>query len=203
MPQLSPLLRRTLFVGAHTPESFHSNIGITSGFSRLHLVQKVKMRQLSFDRSNVVQTASITLLTVAALVLFALVAVYWTWEWFAPRPEPHAQVVANAGGHAKTASGLFGNLELKRDRSSVSSTGIAIKLLGIVADTVGGRGYAVMQIEPKKILAVREGEDITPGIRLVEVGTDHVILERGGSHETVTWPEKKIPAMPVSSQINK
>lgn len=161
------------------------------------------MRQLSFDRSNVVQTAVITLVTIAALALFALVAVYWTWEWFAPRPEPRAQVAANAGGHVPTANGLFGNLELKRDRNSVSSTGIAIKLLGIVAATAGRHGYAVMQIEPKKILAVREGEDITPGIRLGEVGTDHVILERGGNRETLTWPEKKIPAMPASPQINK
>jgi len=38
---------------------------------------------------------------------------------------------------------------------------------------------------------VREGEDLAPGIRLAEVGTDHVILERGGARETLAWPGRK------------
>lgn len=161
------------------------------------------MQQLSFDRSNVVQTTAVALVTVAALALLALMAAYWTWEWFAPRPEPRAQVVANLGGHAVIANGLFGNLELKRDRNSAAPTGIAIRLLGIVAATAGRRGYAVMQLESKEILAVREGEDIAPGIRLAEVGNDHLILERGGNRETLTWPEKKTSAGRVPTQINK
>jgi len=159
------------------------------------------MQQLSFDRSNIAQTAVITLVTVAALVLFALVAAYWTWEWLAPRPEPRAQSAANAGGHAASANGLFGNLE--RDRNSASPTGIAIRLLGIVAATAGRRGYAVIQLEPREILAVREGEDITPGIRLAEVGTDHVILERGGTRETLAWPDKNTSAESATPRINK
>jgi len=159
--------------------------------------------QLSFDKSNIAQTATITLVTVAALVLFSLVAAYWTWEWLAPRPESRAQVAENTGSRAMSANGLFGNLELKRDRNSASPTGIAIKLLGIVADTTGRFGYAVMQLEPRKILAVREGEDISPGIRLAEVGTDHVILERMGIRETLAWPKKNTSAVSVSPQTNK
>lgn len=143
----------------------------------------------------------ITLVTVAALALFALVAAYWTWEWLAPNPEPRAQVAANAGGHAASANGLFGNME--RNQNSASPTGIAIRLLGIVAATAGRRGYAVMQLEPKEILAVREGEDITPGIRLAKIETDHIILERGGARETLAWPEKYKPAESVIPRINK
>jgi general secretion pathway protein C len=75
-------------------------------------------------------------------------------------------------------------------------TGIAIRLLGIVAATAGRRGYAVVQLEPRQILAVREGEDVAPGVRLAEVGTDHVILERGGTRETLAWPERSTPADP-------
>ena len=159
------------------------------------------MQLLSFDRSNIAQTAVITLVTVAALALLALVAAYWTWEWLAPRPEPRAQAVANVGGHAASANGLFGNLE--RSLNSASPTGIAIRLLGIVAATAGRHGYAVIQIEPREILAVREGEDIAPGIRLAEVATDHVILERGGTRETLAWPEKKTSADSVAPRINK
>lgn len=153
------------------------------------------MQLLSFDRStNRTQTAAITLVTVAALVLLAWVAAYWTWEWFAPRPEPRAQAAANLGGDAASANSLFGNLE--RGRNSAAPTGIAIRLLGIVAATAGRRGYAVMRLEPREIIAVREGEDITPGIRLAEVGADHVILERSGTRETLAWPEKDVSAEP-------
>lgn len=145
----------------------------------------------------------IALATIAALVLFALIAAYWTWEWLAPRPEARAPAIADTGGHAASANGLFGNLELKRDRGSASPTGIAIRLLGIVAAAANRRGYALIQIEPRQILAVREGEDIAPGIRLAEVATDHLILERGGTRETLAWPAKNTSAEPASPQVGK
>ncbi len=159
------------------------------------------MQLLSFDRSNIAQTAVTTLVTVAALALLALVAAYWTWQWLAPRPEPRVQAAANMGGHAASANALFGILE--RDRNSPSPTGIAIKLLGIVAATAGWHGYAVMQLESKEIVAVREGEEIAPGIRLAEIATDHVILERGGVRETLAWPEGTISAETATPRINK
>lgn len=159
------------------------------------------MQLLSFDRSHLPQTAAITLVTVAALTLFAVVAAYWTWEWFAPRQESRALAVANAGDHVSSAQELFGKLE--RDRSSASRTGVAISLFGIVAATAGQRGYAVMKLEPGEILVVREGEDIAPGIRLAKVGVGHVVLERGGASETLAWPEKNTPAEPVVARINK
>ena len=159
--------------------------------------------QLSFDKSNIAQTTAVTLVTLAALALFALVAAYWTWEWFAPRPEPRAQAAANTGSSVVAANGLFGNLELKRDRNSASPTGIAIRLLGIMAATSGRSGYAVIQLEPRKILAVREGDDIAPGIRLAEIATDHLILERGGTRETLTWPAKNTSMASVAPRTNK
>ena len=60
-----------------------------------------------------------------------------------------------------------------------------------MAASGGRRGYAVVQLEAKQILAVHEGEDVAPGIRLAEVHADHVILERNGVRETLAWPEKK------------
>ena len=154
-----------------------------------------------FDRPNVAQTALVALLTAAALILLVMVAAHWTWAWFAPRQEPRAQVAANPGGHATSAKGLFGNLE--QAKNGASPTGIAIRLLGIVAATAGRHGYAVMRLEPGKIFAVREGEDIAPGIMLAEVGADHVILERGGIRETLAWPEKSASAESAAPKINR
>jgi general secretion pathway protein C len=148
------------------------------------------MQQVSLDRSNLPRTAVVALVTAAALALLAFVAAYWTWVWLAPRPQPRVQP-ADSGGDV-SAGVLFGYVQ--GDRNSAAPTGIAIRLLGIVAATGGRRGYAVIQLEPRQILAVREGEEVAPGVRLAEVGTDHVILERSGTRETLAWPERSTPA---------
>ena len=152
------------------------------------------MQVLQLGRPGLAQTALVSLLTLAALALFGLVLAYWTWVWFAPRAEPRAEAVAGEAGNLASASGVFGRVE--RNKNSAAPTGIAIKLLGVVAASGGRRGYAVVQLDAKQILAVHEGEDVNPGVRLAEVLPDHVILERGGMRETLAWPEKKGSASP-------
>lgn len=141
-------------------------------------------------------------MTVAAMVLLVMVATYWTWEWLSPRQEPRAPGVEIASDHAVTTdSKLFGDLAL--DRKIALPTGIEIKLLGVVSATPGRSGYALIQLDPKKILAIREGEDIAPGIRLAEVAADHLTIERRGARETLGWPIKNAPAESVVPRINK
>lgn len=158
------------------------------------------MQDISLDRSGLAQTTAVSVLTLAALVLLGVVLAYWTWAWLAPHPESRAPVAVQAGGRMEAALSLFGSA--KRDRSIAAPTGIAIKLLGVVAASGGRRGYAVVQLEAKQILAVHEGEDIAPGIRLAEVHADHAILERNGTRETLSWPEKvasvKSPVPPTN-----
>jgi general secretion pathway protein C len=150
------------------------------------------MQALSTKRSSLSETAVAFVLPGVAVGLLGLVLAYWTWVWLAPRPEPRAQAPADGGGRAEAAYGLFGSGQ--RDRSSAAPTGIAIKLLGVVAASGGRRGYAVVEFEPRQIIAVRGGDDIVPGIRLAEVHPDHVVLERNGARETLAWPEKKTSA---------
>lgn len=156
------------------------------------------MQVLPLGRSSLAQTAVVSLLTFAALAVLGLVLAYWTWVWFAPRAEPRSEVVAAETGNLASASLVFGRVE--RNKSTAAPTGIAIKLLGVVAASGGRRGYAVVQLEAKQILAVHEGDDVTPGLRLAEVHPDHVILERGGLRETLAWPVQK-GAAPASPQI--
>lgn len=143
----------------------------------------------------------VSLVTLAALVLLGVVLAYWTWAWLAPRPEPRAQPLADPVGRVASANSLFESVQ--RDQNIAAPTGIAIKLLGVVAASSGRRGYAVVQIEARQILAVHEGEDIALGIRLAEVHADHVILERNGTRETLTWPEKNTSVKPRVPRINK
>ncbi len=159
------------------------------------------MGEIPLERSGLAQTVAVSLLTLAALALLGWVLAYWTWAWFAPRPEPRAQPAADLGGRVQYAAGLFGSVQ--RDRNIAAPTGIAIRLLGVVAASGGHRGHAVVQLEPRQILAVREGEDITPGIRLAEVHADHVILERSGTRETLAWPERSKSALPIAPGTGK
>lgn len=159
------------------------------------------MQVLPLARPGLAQTALVYLLTLAALALFGLVLAYWTWVWFAPRAEPRAETTVVEAGNIVSASRLFGRVE--RNKNSAAPTGIAIKLLGVVAASGGRRGYAVVQLDAKQILAVHEGEDVAPGVRLAEVLPDHVILERGGVRETLAWPEKRAAAAAAATPANK
>ena len=147
------------------------------------------MQALSPERSSLALTAAVSLTTLAALMLLGAVLAYWTWAWLAPRPEARVAPVAEPAGGVTAARTIFGTLQ--RDRSVAAPTGIAIKLLGVVAATPGRRGYAVLQLEGREILAVAAGEDAAPGIRVAEVHPGHVILTRNGIRESLAWPQRK------------
>ncbi len=152
------------------------------------------------DRSNLMQSAAVVVATVAALVILGSIAAYWTWAWFAPRPEVRAPVAADPGA-GMSAAGLFGIAE--GTGGAAAPTGLAIELLGVVAASGGRPGYAVVRLDAKEILAVRAGDELAPGIRIEQVFPDHVTLERGGTLETLAWPEKQTTAKPITPPINR
>jgi len=158
------------------------------------------MREFLFDRSNPAQSAALAAATLAAVILLGLVLAYWTWIWFAPRAAPRAEPAPAQGISLQSARGLFG---VAPSKQAAVPTGIAIKLLGVAAATGNRSGYAVLQFDAKQILAVEEGEDIAPGIRLAEVHSDHVILDRGGVHETLAWPRRQATAAPGARTVNQ
>lgn len=146
------------------------------------------MREISLERPGFAQATAVSLVTLAALALLGLVLAYWTWHWFGPRIEPPAPVVAEQGVRALSSYGMFGKAQ--RDRDVAAQAAGPIRLLGVVAAAGGSHGYAVMQLESREIRAVREGENITPGVQLAEVHRDHVILSRNGARESLAWPQK-------------
>ena len=143
----------------------------------------------------------IGLLTLVAVALLGAVLAYWAWAWIAPRAEPRIEPAAVKSGGAGAATTLFGVAPTAQ--VAAAPTGIAIKLLGVVSASRGKRGNAVVQLEGKQILAVQEGEDLAPGIRLAEVRSDHVILERSGVREKLALPEKRVSAAPAAQTVNK
>ena len=139
------------------------------------------------ERSTFRQSALIISSSLASLVLFVSVLAYWTWAWFAPRPAPRKQI-AEQPASAEPPYGLFGGAQ--RGRNAIAPTGLAIRLLGVAAGADGKSGYGVLQLEGTRIVAARSGEDIAPGIRLVEVQTERIVLERNGVRESLALPDK-------------
>jgi general secretion pathway protein C len=162
------------------------------------------MQALRLGRSSLAQTVLVSTLTLLAVALLAAVLAYWTWAWFAPRAEPQLEPAAAQSGSVSLAATIFGLVPRKQE--AAAPTGVAITLLGVVAASGGRRGYAVVQLEPKEILAVHEGAEIAPGLRLAEVHPEHVVLERGGGRETLAWPQKRASnaaAAPVARRAKK
>ena len=123
------------------------------------------------------------LATLAALVLIAVLLAYWTWAWLAPAPAPRAPAAVQPANRASAAGGLFG-------AATQGAGSGAIRLMGVVAAAGEQRGHAVLRLDAKQSVAVLQGEDVAPGLRLAEVHVDHIVLERNGVRETLAWPEK-------------
>jgi len=129
-----------------------------------------------------------SLATLTALVLLGVVLAYWSWTWLAPPPAPRAPAAVEAAGRPSFAGGLFGSV--KHGPSAAVAASNAVRLLGVVAASGSRRGHAVLRLDAKKTVAVLQGEDVEPGLRLAEVHADYIILERNGARETLAWPEK-------------
>ncbi len=140
------------------------------------------------QRSAIAQSALVAAITLAALLALCAVLAYWTWVWFAPRTVTRVPAPPQAQARVDAAYTAFGG---QRSTGAPAPTALAIKLLGVVAASGSATGYAVVQLEANRILAVKEGNDVAPGIRLAQVEKGQVVLERNGVRETLALPEKK------------
>lgn len=159
------------------------------------------MQSISLERPNFARTAVVSALTVAALALLALVLARWTWAMLAPRTEVAAPSNAVADGRGEAVRSLFGNAPMASQASAPTAS--PIKLLGVVAAAGGHAGYALLQLEDKRTLAVREGEDVADGVRLQQVASDHVLLERRGVAETLALPVNRAPMQTLTPQASQ
>jgi general secretion pathway protein C len=159
------------------------------------------MQETGFESLSFAATAAVWSVTVATIAALGVAGAYWTWAWFAPRPEPNTQVAMPTVARLDAAYRLFGDVPVNRSASVPG--GITVKLLGLVAASGNEPGYAVLQLDAKRAVAVRQGGEIEPGTRVVEVNTDHIVLDRGGMRETLAWPKQgKVVATPPKPARN-
>ena len=101
------------------------------------------MRAVSFDRSALLQTTSVSLLNTLALACLAAVLAYWTWRWLLPVAEPSEQAGATATGDRAglmfTAFGhSFNAFEAQLRRMSGLEDGIVDGLYRMSRPITGG-----------------------------------------------------------------
>lgn len=123
------------------------------------------------------------------LVLGALLA-KWTWVLLAPRAT--AIAVAPERGTAAEAGKLFG-VPAAVPASSVAEVAVLpnARLMGVFSAKTGKSGFAVLKLDDKRQVGVAAGESVAPGVRLVEIHPDHVLLERSGVRQRVNLEEKR------------
>jgi len=98
------------------------------------------------------------------------------WVLFAPAE--HAVPGTTAAAQSGQAEQLFGVVSTVTSSASLNG----IRPIGIFAHSKNG--FAVMQTETGQV-GVGMGEQVVPGVRLVETHPDHVILERNGVRHRV------------------
>lgn len=149
-----------------------------------------------------IAVAVTTFASVCAVALLGTVLAYWTWVWLAPAPEPRAAMPALAAGAAAPTPGAYAMFgKIQGNPAGAVLAGSALKLLGVVAASGGLAAYAVIQTDARQSFAVRAGDEVGPGLRLVEVRTDRVILARGAVRETLVLPEPGKTARPATPAL--
>lgn len=149
---------------------------------------------ISLNRPQILQTALVYLIAFVALASIAWVLAYWTWQWFSPQTPLRLPGVPASTARPEAAIALFG-----KPPQEMAAPASAISVLGVIAAVSDGAGYAILQYGQQPSRPIKEKEEIAPGIRLVKVHPDKVILERNGLLETLTLSSKKIPVITAST----
>ena len=122
-----------------------------------------------------------TTLVVALVLILAWQLAYWTWTFVAP---PSADVAASSRAaevDLAAIARLFGGSASSTGATSVD--GLVLK--GVVAPTPGVAASAIFAPRAGKDISVFIGNDVSPGVKLVEVQPDHVIVARAGTRERI------------------
>lgn len=114
---------------------------------------------------------------------------------------PHAMVMeTNPQQAAQLLAGrhLFGEAV---SAEAVAVTSLDIRLTGVIATQQPGKtAMAFLALEGKPAMAVREGDEVAPGITLQRILPRQVELRRGGQTQILMLPQPK-PSSPPSQAL--
>ena len=127
---------------------------------------------------------------VALTLVLAFQLAHWTWVFLAPQPVATTPD-GDTGVDLAAIARLFGATP-PAVASGPSSTGL--KLKGVVAPDGGPIASAIFSTGGGKDIAVFVDREISPGVKLVEVKPDHVMISRAGALERIDLEEPRAVA---------
>lgn len=150
--------------------------------------------------------------TLVALALLSYSLAQWSWRLLTP-PErtatPPPAIMALPQNNNATllrdvlAANLFGVVTLKSGSYSPDSLPITSLNLVLTGVMVRGAGsYALIRIDGGDETPVATGQEVQAGARLQAVYADRVVLDRGGSYESLLLKDL-IPALPSGAIVGR
>jgi general secretion pathway protein C len=141
-----------------------------------------------------------TTVVVALVLLLAYQLAHWTWVFVAPSPVaalPEGERGIDMGAVAR----LFGAAAPAEARNVASSGGL--KLKGVIAPDAGPAASAIFSTGAGKDLGVFVNREVQPGVKLVEVKPDYVIVSRAGVRERIDLETRRgvVAVGPQSGRI--
>jgi type II secretory pathway component PulC len=134
-------------------------------------------------------------LVIAALVLvLSWQLAHWTWVYLAPAPQAPAAPPHESSVDLAVAARLFGGT-VGSSATPAASTAGGLRLKGVVAPTPGTAASAIFSTGAGRDLAVYIDSEVQPGVKLVEVHPDSVVISRAGVRERIAL-EKPLAAAP-------
>ena len=123
------------------------------------------------------------------LLALAILCAFLAWRAFgaapAPLPAPprfSMPPMADRGLLARFDPFFPGNVT---DSSSLPVTALPFTLHGVRADSATGRGSAIIASGDGQQQVYAVGEAVADGVTLAAIAGDHVVLDRGGTRETL------------------
>ena len=130
-----------------------------------------------------------TVLLVVLVLVLAWQLAYWTWVFVAPPAVSSAPAQRGDVDLAAVAK-LFG---ATAPGELVAGTG-GLRLKGVIAPTPGVEASAIFSTGAGKDIAVYIDRDVQPGVKLVAVNPDHVMVERAGVRSRIDLEAPKATA---------
>ena len=128
-------------------------------------------------------------LVVAVLVLvLAWQLAHWTWVFMAPAPSVSASATEGTTDLA-VAARLFGGTA--SGAPATASAASSLRLKGVVAPTPGVAASAIFNTGGARDVSIYIGNDVAPGVKLVEVLPDAVVVSRSGLRERIELESRK------------
>jgi general secretion pathway protein C len=130
---------------------------------------------------------------IISFLLFALligIIAFWASRLMAPATAIAPAAVNSDNNNASNSSWtkqLFGNAP---SGPSVAAGPVADSQLAVLGVITGGSGAAVISIEGKPGKAFGVGELVTPGVRIREITSENVVIDRNGSMVKLAAPPK-------------